>query len=63
MRKSNYLNNRLFLQFSLQVMLRDNSRLTVDQKIKALKLLDGGSSERDVANRFSSGKGNINRIM
>ena len=43
-------------------MLSANSRLTVEQKIEALKLLDGGSSERDVANRFSTGKETINRI-
>ena len=43
-------------------MISANSRLTVEQKIEALKVLDGGSSERDVANRFSTGKGTINRV-
>ena len=43
-------------------MLGTNSRLTIEQKIKALKLLDGGLSERDVATKFSIGKGTINRI-
>ena len=38
------------------MMLSANSRLTVESKIETLKLLDGGSSERDVSNRFSTGK-------
>ena len=46
MRKSIYSNNRIFVQFSEQVVLSANSRLTVEQKIEALKLLDGGSSEQ-----------------
>ena len=43
-------------------MLSANFRLTVEQKIGALKLLDGESSERDVANRYSPRKWTINRI-
>ena len=44
------------------MLLGTNSRLTIEQKIEAWKLLDGGLSEREVATRFSIGKGTINRI-
>lgn len=39
-----------------------NSRLTIAQKIDALKLIDSGMSEREVANIYSTGNGTINRI-
>ena len=37
--------------------LGNNSNLTVDQEIEALKLLDGGLSDSEVSTRFSIGMG------
>ena len=48
----------LFLASDIKVP----TRLTVQQKIEAWKMHDGGGSQRDVANRFSTGKETINSI-
>ena len=39
-----------------------SAHLTVDQKVKILKLLDEGSSERECTAKFKVGKGTINRL-